>query len=365
MLSRSRSRRVSILQSKVSPDDSIVDWKKDDIDDDDENNYNKKDKYNNNNIKKKKIKKKINNLLDPYKLPDIDSPIPWYFRFPQILSGIMFEKRVSDLIQLNGDEAKMGLLEELSIHILIDSLFFTITAAPILGDNLPHTCYNIPCVILMILTYITFNMQLLTIILHAIILFAIVEIPTSVFKDWLVDRQAVIYTVARLHILGLYIFTCNFVMWPFANYDISYQIICTASTLSVWAIVFYIIGTSVTDGVFDALNPSIKLIGKPKNEKIRALAEADIDLFQSLDKNRSSNSSSGNNSNNNSSTPSSKNLETFLIELELVHLIEVFRKEHIEIDMIIYMDHTDFRNLHIPIGERVMIQQKLLREFNK
>ena len=347
MLSRNRLRR-----SLSADDDLIEEGGKKDIDDENDNN-----EYN---INKKKRR---NDLLDPYKLPDKDSPIPWYFFFPQIMSGIIFEKRVSDLIQLNGDEAKMGLLEELSIHILIDSLFFTITAAPILGDNLPHTCYDIPCVMLIILTYITFNLQLLTIILHAIILFAMVEIPTSVFKDWLVDRQAAIYTVARLHVLGLYIFTCNFVMWPFANYDTSYQIICTACTLSVWATVFYIVGTSVTDGVFDALNPSIKLIGKPKNEKIRALAEADIDLFQSLDKNRSSNSSSGNNSNNNSSTPSSKNLETFLIELELVHLIEVFRKEHIEIDMILHMDHTDFRNLHISIGERVMIQQKLLREY--
>ena len=354
MLSRSRSRRVTILQSKVSPDDSTIDLKKDDIDDGNDNN---KDK---NSIKKKNKKKRRNDLLNPYELPDKDSPIPWYFRFPQIMSGIIFEKRVSDLIQLNGDEAKMGLLEELSIHILIDSLFFTITAAPILGGTLPRTCSSIPCVMLIMLTYITFNMQLLTIILHAIILFAIVEIPTSVFKDWLVDRQAAIFTVARLHVLGLYIFTCNFVMWPFANYDTSYQILCTACTLSVWATVFYIVGTSVTDGVFDALNPSIKLIGKPKNEKIRAIAKADIDLFKSLEK-------TGRISSSSSSSPSaspSKDIETILIELELEHLIEVFRKEHIEIDMILHMDHTDFRNLHISIGERVMIQQKLLREYN-
>ena len=355
MLSRSRLRRS--LQSMESTDDLIEEGKNNDIDDENDNNNNNKDKHNNN-IKKKK---KINDLLDPYKLPDIDSPIPWYFRFPQIISGIMFEKRVSDLIQLNGDEAKMGLLEELSIHILIDSLFFTITAAPILGGSLPRTCYNIPCVMLIALTYITFNMQLLTIILHAIILFAIVEIPTSVFKDWLVDRQAVIYTVARLHILGLYIFTCNFVMWPFANYDTSYQIICTACTLSVWTIVFYIVGTSVTDGVFDALNPSIKLIGKPKNEKIRAIAKADIDLFQSLEINGRS---CGSSSSSRGPTRSSKDLETFLLELELGHLIEVFRKEHIEIDMILHMDHSDFRNLHISIGERVMIQQKLLHGYN-
>jgi hypothetical protein len=342
MLSRNRLRR-----SLSADDDLIEEGGKKDIDDENDNN-----EYN---INKKKRR---NDLLDPYKLPDKDSPIPWYFFFPQIMSGIIFEKRVSDLIQLNGDEAKMGLLEELSIHILIDSLFFTITAAPILGGTLPRTCSSIPCVMLIMLTYITFNLQLLTIILHAIILFAIVEIPTSVFKDWLVDRQAAIYTVARLHVLGLYIFTCNFVMWPFANYDRSYQIICTACTLSVWATVFYIVGTSVTDGVFDVLNPSIKLIGKPKNEKIRAIAKADIDLFKSLEKTgRISRSISP------SASPS-KDLETILIELELEHLIEVFRKEHIEIDMILHMDHTDFRNLHISIGERVMIQQKLLREYN-
>ena len=342
MLSRNRLRR-----SLSADDDLIEEGGKKDIDDENDNN-----EYN---INKKKRR---NDLLDPYKLPDKDSPIPWYFFFPQIMSGIIFEKRVSDLIQLNGDEAKMGLLEELSIHILIDSLFFTITAAPILGGTLPRTCSSIPCVMLIMLTYITFNMQLLTIILHAIILFAMVEIPTSVFKDWLVDRQAAIYTVARLHVLGLYIFTCNFVMWPFANYDTSYQIICTACTLSVWATVFYIVGTSVTDGVFDVLNPSIKLIGKPKNEKIRAIAKADIDLFKSLEKtSRISRSSSP------SASPS-KDLETILIELELEHLIEVFRKEHIEIDMILHMDHTDFRNLHISIGERVMIQQRLLREYN-
>jgi len=277
-----------------------------------------------------------------YQLPSVNATIPLFFRIPQLLPGFIFKRRLHDMIYFGGDEVKQGLIEEMSIHILIDSLFFTITVSPIYQQVLPVTCYTYICRLSIILTYIVFNVQLWTISLHAIILFALVEVPSIACKEWMSRRESAIYVVGRLHVMGLYLFVLNFFLWPIANYDTFYQIVCTITSLSTWLFVFYFTGTTVTNGIFDSLNPAIKLRGKPKNEEIRRIAESDFKLFKQLER---------------PSLPT--NVNEFLIDLNLFHLKPIFEEANIDMHLLQHLDHTDYRNMKISIGERIIIQQAI------
>ena len=277
-----------------------------------------------------------------YELPSVNASVPLFFRIPQLLPGIIFKRRLHDMVYFVGDELKQGLIDEMSIHILIDSLFFTITASPIYQNVLPTKCYTYACRLSIILTYIVFNVQLWTITLHAIFLFALIEVPSIACKEWMSRRESAVYVVGRLHVLGLYLFVLNFFLWPFAHYDIFYQIICTATSLSIWLFVFYFTGTTVTNGIFDSLNPAIKLIGKPKNEKIRQIAESDLKLFKQLEK-----------------PPLPKSIDDFLTDLNLSHLLPIFVEANINMHLLLHLDHVDYRSMKISIGERIIIQHAI------
>jgi hypothetical protein len=277
-----------------------------------------------------------------YELPSVNANVPLFFRIPQLLAGIIFKRRLHDMVYFVGDELKQGLIEEMSIHILIDSLFFTITVSPIYQNVLPATCYTYACRLSIILTYIVFNVQLWTITLHAIFLFALLEVPSIACKEWLSRRESTVYVVGRLHVFGLYLFVLNFFLWPFAHYDNFYQIVCTVTSLSTWLFVLYFTGTTVTNGIFDSLNPAIKLIGKPKNKEIRRIAESDLRLFKQLEK---------------PSLPNS--IDDFLTDLNLYHLLPIFVEANINMHLLLHLDHTDLRSMKISIGERIIIQQAL------
>jgi len=278
-----------------------------------------------------------------YELPSVNASVPLFFRIPQLFAGIIFKRRLHDMVYfVGGDELKQGLIEEMSIHILIDSLFFTITVSPIYQNILPATCYTYACRLSIMLTYIVFNVQLWTITLNAIFLFALLEVPSIACKEWMSRRESAVCVVGRFHVFGLYLFVLNFFLMPFAVYDNFYQIVCTVTSLSTWLFVLYFTGTTVTNGIFDSLNPAIKLIGKPKNMEIRHIAESDLRLFKQLEK---------------PSLPNS--IDDFLTDLNLSHLLPIFVEANINMHLLLHLDHTDFRSMKISIGERIIIQQAL------
>jgi hypothetical protein len=277
-----------------------------------------------------------------YELPSVNASVPLFFRIPQLLPGIIIKRRLYDMVYFAGDELKQGLIDEMSTHILIDSLFFTITASPIYSNALPATCYTYACRLSIMLTYIVFNVQLWTITLNAIFLFALLEVPSIACKEWMSRREYAVCVVGRLHVLGLYLFVLNFFLWPFANYDNFYQIVCTVTSLSTWLFVLYFTGTTVTNGIFDSLNPAIKLIGKPKNMEIRHIAESDLRLFKQLEK---------------PSLPNS--IDDFLTDLNLSHLLPIFVEANINMHLLLHLDLNDFRSMKISIGDRIIIQQAL------
>jgi hypothetical protein len=129
---------------------------------------------------------------------------------------------------------------------------------------------------------------------------------------------------------------------PFAVYDNFYQIVCTVTSLSTWLFVLYFTGTTVTNGIFDSLNPAIKLIGKPRNMEIRRIAESDLRLFKQLEK------------------PSLPNrIDDFLTDLNLSHLLPIFLEANINMYLLLHLDLNDFRSMKISIGDRIIIQQAL------
>ena len=284
------------------------------------------------------------------------STIPLFFRIPQLLTGIIFKERVDNLINFNGEESKYDLIQEMAVHILIDSLLLTVTAIPIVNSSIPTDCNHFICRISVSLTYITFNIQIWTVTLHAIIAFALLEIPNKLFKDWLIHRKEVLYTVARMHVFGLYTFVVNILVWPLAKYDTFYQVICTFISLLVWIVVFLMMGTAVTNGVFDALNPTIKLKGKPNSKKIQAIIESDKIIFQSfLQKTKGGEKKKI----LNPTIKKDLDMNTFLDQLHLSHLLPIFEEEKINIELLSMLDHHDFRHLHICVADRIKIHKAL------
>lgn len=288
---------------------------------------------------------------DPFQLPLTKSShiIFFIFYIPSFVFSIIYKKRVHELILVNGNRAKSAMLNEISSHILINSLFLTVSFYPIYNKSLPLDHHDIFSTITVGLIYLLFNIQLLTIILYALIIFSMFEIPTAIFNQWLVQRQELIYFTARLDVSGLFIFALCPYVWALSHYDIFYQYICICTSLCVWIIVMYIMGTTITSGPLDTLNPTIKIISKPNSQDIHDQIQRDALLFKPY-----------------ITQYQLKSINQVLIDLKLSHLIQVFEREYISsMHMIIHLDHDDYRELGITIGERILIQQSQEFQYHK
>ena len=68
-------------------------------------------------------------------LPKAGDKLPWYMRIPMAYPPFMFRRRLLQMLLCcgSGAELKSGLIDELSQHVLVDTLFLTITVAPLFG----------------------------------------------------------------------------------------------------------------------------------------------------------------------------------------------------------------------------------------
>jgi len=288
---------------------------------------------------------------DPFQLPSTKSShiITFIFYIPAFVFSIIYKKRVHELILVNGNLAKSAMLDEIASHILVNSLFLTVSFYPIYNKSLPLDHHDIFSTITVGLIYLLFNIQLLTIILYAVIIFSMLEVPTAIFNQWLVQRQELIYFTARLDVSGLFIFALCPYFWALSHYDTFYQYICICTSLCVWIVVMYIMGTTITSGPLDALNPTIKIISKPNNQDIHDQIQRDALLFKPY-----------------ITQYQLKSINQVLIDLKLSHLIQVFEREYISsMHMIIHLDHDDYLELGITIGERILIQQSQEFQYHK
>jgi len=286
---------------------------------------------------------------DPFQLPPTQSHIPVIFRIPAFVFGTIYKKRVHDLILINSDRAKSAMLDEIASHILVNSLFLTVSYYPIFNRSLPLDQHDIFSAITVGLIYLLFNVQLLTIILYALIIFSMYEIPTPIFKHWLVQRQELVYFTARLDISGIFIFALCLYFWPLSQYDTFYQYICIFTNLVVWIIAMLVMGNTITSGPLDSLNPTIKIKSKPNNKMIRGIIQRDSLLFKPY-----------------LTQYELKSIHEVLIGLKLSHLIKIFDKQYISsMQSLIHLDHDDYRELGITIGERILIQQSEEYQYHK
>lgn len=292
-----------------------------------------------------------------FSLPPRDArrPLLSFLLFP--VASICFEKRLDQLFLLSGKEAKAGLINEMSTHILIECLLLTITAQPIYNNQLDmHTIISkVACC----LFYCTFHLELISILLHGLLVFALVENLSAVVPEWGMRRKKAILFVARLHMTGLALFFLCSIVWPisiFGKKDLHHKyaeyIPVIIVSLAPWIVVLYNIGSTTHSGIFDSLYPLMKLDLHPNDNSLRELAERDIAQYQKISKdNNDSNNTPG------SMASMEPDLGPFLTSIHLSHLLPVFEAENIHyVTALLQMDNEDFRQLGVPLGDRTHLQ---------
>ncbi len=159
---------------------------------------------------------------------------------PVPIAAICHERRIDQVFLMTNKEAKSGLITELSTHIIIDCLFLTITATPIYNNELSLDTQMQR--ILTVLFYLTFNLQLISILLNGILIFSLVEIPTHNIREWGMDRKACFLYVARLHIVGMYGFLGCSMLWPCVSYKFPEFLATWIAAMIPWIISLAVIG---------------------------------------------------------------------------------------------------------------------------
>jgi hypothetical protein len=159
---------------------------------------------------------------------------------PLPVAAICYERRIDQVFLMTNKEAKSGLITELSTHIIIDCLFLTITATPIYNNQLQLDSRIQQ--IVAVLFYLTFNLQLVSILLNGILIFTLIEIPNHLIREWGMERKSCFLYVARVHTLGMYCFLGCSLLWPVATFSHPDYIITWIATIVPSVITLGIIG---------------------------------------------------------------------------------------------------------------------------
>ena len=228
--------------------------------------------------------RKFNTFID---LVDEKASVPWkkVLHLPLMLVPLYWEDRIKFLASQKGEDIKELLIEEMSIHILIDTLLLTITAVPMFSNTLPmgearegQNLLLVACSqwTLAAITYLTFAVQLCAILSHAMLIFAFIEVGSSVFSKWIKTKIPAIMCAAQLHIFGFYSFMSMFLLWPLTTYQYPYNTICYMSTFGPVCYVMFAHGHFTWANAFGpwkCINPALKLSFQPGSKTLRAEAE--------------------------------------------------------------------------------------------
>ena len=214
-----------------------------------------------------------------FTLPPPHAAAPWHSWIPRLLVPICFADRFEQFLLTAGDEAKFGVVNELSTHILIDCLFLTITVAPIYSMQLDdsHTWLEHARLVVF---YLTFQIQLVSILLNAITIFTVVEVPSHKFRVWALKRVPNMILCARFHLVGLYSFYVCALLWPLTTVSDPYvALACVLAELVPWAFMLWAVGSSYSLGFLWRLNPIMRLRQFPRNAAVRRAAEEEAQLY--------------------------------------------------------------------------------------
>ena len=214
-----------------------------------------------------------------FDLPPSTAPAAGMAWLPRPTMDICNPERFEKLLMTAGDEAKFGLVNELSTHILIDCLFLTITVAPIYSMQLDDSHTWLERVRLVVF-YLTFQIQLVSILLNAITIFTVVEVPSHKFRVWALKRVPNMILCTRFHLVGLYSFYVCALLWPLTTVSDPYvALACVLAELAPLAFLLWAVGSSYSLGFLWRLNPIMRLRQFPRDAAVRRAAEEEAQLF--------------------------------------------------------------------------------------
>lgn len=131
---------------------------------------------------------------------------------PSLLPPFLYRRRWIEYVLFCGPTLKSSLLEELSMHIVIEALLVTIICQPLLGDLADPE--GIRAGIMYILLYLSCVLQLVCISVHIITVIAIISLDESLVLEWAADKIDAFAVAGYLHTRSYFSFVACVGAWP-------------------------------------------------------------------------------------------------------------------------------------------------------
>jgi hypothetical protein len=109
-------------------------------------------------------------------LPKPDVKVSWWCRIPFIFPPFMYKRRVIQQILYGGSELKSGMLEEYSLHVLVEALFITVSCQPLFDQVFAFQDFDLVHTAFLSYFFFTVTLQVCSLCTHIIWICAIVQL---------------------------------------------------------------------------------------------------------------------------------------------------------------------------------------------
>ena len=106
-----------------------------------------------------------------------------------------------------------SLLEEMSMHIVIEALLLTIIMAPIMDSTLDPES-SLQHAILYVMMYFSSVLQIICISVHILLVCAIIPVEEVLLQEWIATKLEAFTTAGHLHTRSYFSFLTCIVVWP-------------------------------------------------------------------------------------------------------------------------------------------------------
>ena len=109
-------------------------------------------------------------------LPTPDTKVPWWYRIPFVLPPFMFRRRVIQQVLYGGTELKSGMLEEYSLHVLVETLLITVSCQPLFDQVFAFQDFDLVHTIFISFCFFTVSVQVCSLSTNILWICAIVQL---------------------------------------------------------------------------------------------------------------------------------------------------------------------------------------------
>jgi hypothetical protein len=109
-------------------------------------------------------------------LPTPDAKVSWWYRIPFVLPPFMFRRRVIQQVLYGGTELKSGMLEEYSLHVLVETLFITVSCQPLFDQVFAFQQFDLVHTIFISYFFFTVSVQVCSLSTNILWICAIVQL---------------------------------------------------------------------------------------------------------------------------------------------------------------------------------------------